>query len=122
MSWTYRQSTGELSHNGVVVGTGYSGAGTTTATGRNNPLMQGAANQGPIPTGTYHVGPAYHNAHTGPTSMNLTPMGHNARGRSGFMIHGDNRASNASQGCVIMPPAARQQVANSGDTTLVVVP
>ena len=34
--------------------------------------------------------------------MNLTPLGHNALGRTGFMIHGNNVQDNASQGCVIL--------------------
>ena len=54
--------------------------------------------------------------------MNLQPINHNALGRSGFMIHGNNVQNNASQGCIILGPALRQQIANSGDTTLIVVP
>jgi len=54
--------------------------------------------------------------------MRLTPMGHNALGRSGFMIHGNNVQNNASQGCIILGPAIRQQVAGSGDAQLVVHP
>jgi len=121
MPWTYHQATGQLFHNGVLVGTGYSGGGTTAATGRNNPSMQGLANQGPIPTGQYTVGASYQHPLKGPTSMNLAPLGHAALGRTGFMIHGNNVQNNASQGCIIMGPAIRQQIANSGDTVLNVV-
>lgn len=122
MPWTYSQSTGQLHHNGVLVGTGYSGAGFNAASGRNNPAMQGVANQGPIPTGQYQVGASYNHPQRGPTSMNLTPVGHNALGRTGFMIHGNNVHNNASQGCVILGPAIRQQIAASTDHVFVVQP
>lgn len=54
--------------------------------------------------------------------MRLTPIGHNALGRSGFMIHGNNVQNNASQGCIIPGSAIRQQIAGSGDTQLLVQP
>jgi hypothetical protein len=122
MPWTYSQSTGQVRRNGVLIGAGYSGAGINAASGRNNPAMQSIPNQGPIPTGQYYVGGSYHHPQKGSTSMNLTPVGHNAFGRSGFMIHGNNIQNNASQGCLIIGPAIRQQIAVSGDTTLVVQP
>lgn len=122
MPWTYSQSTGQLRHNGTVVGTGYSGAGLTAATGRNNASMQGTPNQGPIPAGQWNIGGAYNHANKGPTSMNLAPVGHNALGRTAFMIHGNNVQNNASQGCIILGPAFRQAIAASGDHLLTVVP
>lgn len=122
MSWTYSQSTGELRHNGVLIGTGYSGAGPIEATGRNNSSMQNIPNQGPIPTGQYQIGASYNHPQKGPTSMNLTPVGHNALGRSGFMIHGNNVQNNASQGCIILGPMIRQQIAPNSDHILVVQP
>jgi len=122
MTWTYKQSTGELSHNGVLAGVGYSGAGLTAVTGRNNPAMQNTPNQGPIPTGMYQIGLPYTHPQKGPVVMSLTPVGHNALGRSGFLIHGNNAQNNASQGCIIMGLAIRQQVANSGDMQLLVQP
>lgn len=122
MPWTYSQATGELRRNGVVVGSGYSGAGTNAATGRNNPAMDGIPFQGPIPTGRYHIGNAFHHPQKGTTSMLLTPVGHNALGRNGFMIHGNNAQNSASQGCVILGPAIRQQISNSGDSQLTVQP
>ena len=122
MVWQYSQSTGQLSRNGQNVGAGYAGAGVTAVTGRNNPEMQGVSNQGPLPQGNYLIGSAYQHPQKGPTSMNLQPINHNALGRSGFMIHGNNVQNNASQGCIILGPALRQQIANSGDTTLIVVP
>lgn len=122
MPWTYSQATGELRHNGVLVGTGYSGSGTSAATGRNKPAMQNVHNQGPIPTGQYQIGNAYNHPQKGPTAMNLTPIGHSAQGRGGFMIHANNVQNNASQGCIILGPVLRQQVASSGDHQLMVQP
>lgn len=122
MPWTYSQSTGQLRHNGQLVGTGYSGAGLTSATGRNNPAMQNIANQGPIPQGQWQIGVAYNHPSKGPTVMALTPVGHNAFGRTAFLIHGNNAQDNASEGCMIMGPVIRQQIASSGDTTLTVTP
>ena len=121
MPWTYSQSTGELRHNGELVGTGYSGAGRAASTGRNNPAMQTSANRGPIPQGQWRIGPAHNRLHKGPTVMALTAVGHNAFGRSGFLIHGDNPTNNASEGCIILGPAIRRQIAASGDPSLSVV-
>ena len=122
MPWTYSQSTGQLRHDGALVGTGYSGAGTSAATGRNNPAMQATENAGPIPQGLYTIGPLHNSTNTGPNVMNLTPSGHNALGRTDFQIHGNNATNNASHGCVIMPPAVRNAVANSRDHQLAVIP
>ena len=94
----------------------------SAVTGRNNAAMQGTPNQGPIPAGQWTIGTAYNHANKGPTSMNLTPLGHNALGRSAFMIHGNNVQNNASQGCIILGPAFRQAIANSGDHILTVLP
>ena len=44
--------------------------------------MQGVARQGPIPAEEYSVGAAHQSAPTGPTVMNLAPVGHNAQGRT----------------------------------------
>jgi hypothetical protein len=122
MPWEYDQSSGQLRHNGVLISTGYSGAGMTPATGRNNSAMQGVANAGPIPQGQYNIGAMVNSQQTGPNVLPLAPVGHNALGRTAFQIHGNNATNNASSGCVIMGPAIRQQIANSGDTILNVVP
>jgi hypothetical protein len=122
MPWIYSQSSGQLRRNGVLVGTGYSGAGATAATGRNNASMQHIANAGPIPAGQYLIGSPYNHPQKGPTSMNLTPVGHTALGRTGFMIHGNNVQNDASQGCIILGPSMRQQIAASGDQVLQVQP
>jgi hypothetical protein len=147
MPWEYNQTTGELrlvassvdggtpaavdggtpaaangGTNGQLVGTGYSGRGTTFQQGRNNPSMQGVVDTGPIPTGRYNIGTAFNDVGgTGPNSLPLTPVDHNALGRTGFRIHGNNSANDASHGCVIMGPTIRQQIINSGDPVLIVV-
>ena len=72
--------------------------------------------------GHYSIGPQHTDPTRGPTVMALTPVGHNALGRTGFLIHGNNIANDASTGCVILPPNIRSQIANSTDHDLNVVP
>jgi hypothetical protein len=87
--WTYSQSTGNIyDNNGNLVGNGYSGNGA----GLNNPNMQSVPNTGPIPQGQYDIGPGHYSPHTGPNTMNLTPMpGSNTYGRDLFRMHGGDR-------------------------------
>ena len=123
MAWTYSQSTGQLRYNGKLVDTGYSGAGSSSTSGRNNPAMQNVRFHGPIPQGTWSIGRAFDHKSKGPTVMALTPIGHDAFGRTGFLIHGDNQKTHAaSEGCIILGPTARHQIDKSGDTSLTVVP
>ncbi len=122
MPFTYSQSTGELLQNGMSVGLGYSGAGTSSETGRNNPSMEGRAFQGPIPTGEYSIGGAHRHETKGPQVMRLTPINHDALGRNGFLIHGDNARNNASEGCIILGRELRDQIHRSGDTVIRVIP
>jgi len=71
------------------------------------------------------VGPPVNTAAHGPYVLTLTPArSTNTFGRSGFLMHGDavNAPGTASKGCIIMPRTAREQVWNSGDTDLEVVP
>ncbi|HEY4112863.1 MAG TPA: tlde1 domain-containing protein [Rhizomicrobium sp.] len=116
--WTFSQETGQLIHDGQLVGVGYSGTGR----GRCNPAMQNVANVGPIPQGSYRIGPAsYSHPKLGPCVMALTPLpGTNTFGRSAFFIHGNNQANDASHGCVILGPSFRQMIANSDDRSLTV--
>ena len=53
--------------------------------------------------------------------MDLTPVGHNALGRDGFLIHGDNTRHDASTGCIILPRDVRDQISNTGDNDIDVV-
>lgn len=117
--WTYKQSTGELSLDGKVVGCGYSGH----ENGVNNPALEADPGIGPIPRGHWTIGPAHSSPHTGPLTMNLDPVGFDPHGRSLFRLHGDNSADNesASRGCIIMDRVIREKVAESADRTLEVV-
>jgi hypothetical protein len=117
---TYVQSTGELfDANGALWGVGYAGR----LEGRNNPAAQHLRNVGPLPTGTYTMGEAYDDLKgKGPCVIPLTaddPM--KLLGRSGFLIHGDNKAHDASHGCIILGPVVRRRIAKLTDRKLQVV-
>lgn len=118
MPWSYSQTSGELSHDGILVGTGYSGFGP----GLDNPDLQDVQNVGPIPQGLWTIGPAEDRPGTlGPCVMPLTPYdGTDTFDRSGFYIHGNSSAhpEGASHGCIVMGPDIREQVAESGDPLL----
>lgn len=120
-AWTYAQKTGELQKDGEHVANGYSGAGD----GKNNPAMQSVHNVGPIPEGDWTIGgPPVSTAEHGPYVLHLTPNPEtDTFGRTGFLIHGDSKdhPGEASQGCIILPRAVRQQVWTSGDRDLKVV-
>ena len=109
--WTWDQSEGALYRAGRLVARGYSGR---KGPHRNNPASEGERAKGPIPRGRYSIGAPRTSAKTGPFVMDLTPIGHDALGRSAFQIHGDNRAGDASSGCIILPRAVRETIAASG--------
>lgn len=118
--WTYRQSTGELLHGDTLMGQGYAGKGS----GKNNPAMQNVPNVGPLPQGWYTIGAPRDTTTHGPYVLRLTPAKENVMyGRSGFLVHGDSKAKpgSASNGCIILIPALRIQVWESGDHQLTVV-
>jgi hypothetical protein len=117
----YNQSSGNISKtvNGVTtpLGVGYSG----NQTYHNIPEAQSYKNEGPIPAGEYQLG--HVNNHKGPNTIELSPSSdNNMYGRDGFLIHGDNSAANhtASEGCIILGPAVRQTLIDSGIRTLYV--
>lgn len=121
MPWIYQQSSGRLYRNGTYVGTGYSGHGS----GKNNSAMQGVAGIGPIPTGSYDIGAPFNHPQAGPYALRLTPKsGTYTYGRSGFLIHGDSLSNpgQASEGCIVESHPVRQQVWESGDHVLEVMP
>ena len=99
------------------LGKGYSGHGA----GVNNVPDAAIPNVGPIPPGcVFDVLPP--GDHIGPLSFPLHLQEGPTR-RSGFYIHGDNVAHNqtASEGCIVMGPAIRQQVSilvGQGDNQL----
>ncbi len=119
--WTYHQRSGRLLRDGALVGQGYSGDGPALADGRDNPAMEAVRGKGPIPRGRWRIGPLRTSRRVGPHAMDLTPVGHDAHGRSAFMIHGDNTASDASRGCIILSRPLRQRISDSGDSDLEVV-
>lgn len=120
-AWTYAQKTGELQQDGKPVAIGYSGGGD----GKNNPVMEDVAGVGPIPRGEWNIaGPPVNTAAHGPYVLSLKPASETETfGRSAFLMHGDSvkAPGTASQGCVIMPRAVREQVWRSGDRELKVV-
>ncbi len=127
LDWIYSQSTGAIYQTGAngeaipsTGGQGYSGAPGHV----NNSASQSLGDLGPIPQGTYDIGQAFNSNNTGPNAIPLTPShGTNTYGRDGFQIHGDNRRGDrsASQGCIILDPAIRNQIINSNDNVLRVV-
>ena len=121
--WTYRQSTGRLTDpNGNVKATGYSGHGA----GLNNPAMEADHAEGPIPCGTWEIGPPKTPIdHLGPIALPLTIKTGDAYGRSAFFIHGDFAGDTkelASLGCIILPATVREAINISPDKTLQVIP
>ena len=120
--WTYEQSTGRLyRHDGELVATGYSGNGAF----KNEPGADHVVDHGPIPDGLYIMDPPVDTKTHGPYVMWLMPRPtNNMHGRAGFGIHGDSvlHAGTASEGCVILPRAARELMWLSGDHILKVVP
>ena len=84
--------------------------------------------RGPIPPGTYKIGPPFTSKKSGPITMRLVPVeGTDTLGRSAFEIHGDSieHPGMASEGCIVMKREARLRVADrvaAGDDLLTVVP
>lgn len=108
--WSWVQAEGALYRDGKRVAVGYSGRGE----GRNNPALQHVRATGPIPAGRYRIAKPRTSSQTGPFVLDLTPIGHDALGRSAFQIHGDNATGTASSGCIILPRAVRESIAASG--------
>jgi Tlde1 domain len=116
--YVYAQKTGKLTLDGKEIATGYSGHGG----GKNNPDKEKEKGAGPIPRGLYKIGKA--REYKGMANcFDLTPDGHDALGRSEFLIHGDSKSApgTASRGCIILPPDVRKTIAGSGITRLRVV-
>lgn len=116
--WLYVQSTGDLFSGSSYVETGYSGA---VPGGKNDPSKECVRNVGPIPRGYYSVGSAIQTPT--PTTLPLTAdnPAYCTPPRSGFLIHGDNSTSTASQGCIILSRATRDRINASDDQRLRVV-
>lgn len=118
----YQISTGNFTPSGgpLNAGIGYSGNGEDL----NNILSQNIHNHGPIPVGFYTFDSWYNDPEKGPIVTKLIPSPTNIMyGRSGFMIHGDNKEMNhtASDGCIILPHWLRQTLSTLEDQTLQVI-
>jgi Tlde1 domain len=121
--WVYRQITGELIRpDDTVAATGYAGGnGGQNPEGINNHDMQNIKNIGPIPVGYYTRGEVVLKSHLGPFAIPLIPDSDNEMwGRSGFYMHGDRAdpPRSASDGCIIMPRAIREEFYASKDIIL----
>jgi hypothetical protein len=116
MPWIYVQRSGHLLRpDGSHAGMGYSGR----LTYRDNPSAQDLPNFGPIQAGFYTIGWPYNDRkHNKEFVMDLTPL--SPISRSGFQIHGDKRGDPgfASEGCIILGPTVRAEIAVSGDRVL----
>ena len=125
--WVYQQGTGHVQYAGATVDkTGYSGRWDA----KNKTQWATVPNLGPIPQGTYQISAPF--TMTGKTAagktwqmthvMRLTPIGHNANNRNGFLIHGDSnlRPGDASKGCIILPLQTRQLISQNGTGILIV--
>jgi hypothetical protein len=121
MPWTYQQSSGVISGFGeVLYRDGYSGKGAA----KNKAHMERVSFSGPIPKGSYVIGPPHFSPNVGPYTLDLTPTRHtNTYGRTDFKIHGDKKGDpgNGSEGCIVLPLRIRQQIWASGDHMLEVV-
>lgn len=108
--WRYDSRTGYLYSpiNGRIVAVGYSGRGE----GFNAPYAERVAGIGPIPVGRWAIGKAFHHRRLGRVAIPLVPVGHDAHGRSGFYIHGDNARMDhtASSGCIILDYHTRLRI------------
>lgn len=104
----YNSRSGVLTLRGQVLGIAYSGHGD----GLNNPALEAEPGLGPIPRGTYIMGAPHTSQNTGPYTMDLTPVGHTAFGRSLLRMHGDNRSGDesASHGCIVTNRKIRETI------------
>lgn len=113
--WTFKISNGTLYHDGVVIGSAYSGAPGDV----DNPADENVADHGPIPEGWYTIGTEQETPT--PVALPLTPDSTNTEyGRSDFLIHGDSikQPGTASHGCIITARAIRETIRDSGDNRL----
>lgn len=123
--FVYEQRTGNFYFSDnkdvrALIGVGYSGAGV----GYNAPDLDDRIAEGPIPRGVWRIRDAIRHDRLGPICLGLEPaQAAQAKGRSGFFIHGDNsrRDGTASSGCIILPRECRAFIQGSGVRTLTVV-
>lgn len=135
MPWKFDRAAGEiLGPDGLRKGVAYAGHGTA----RNNPKREGEHGAmvdgkitagGPLPAGTYTMSElVLMHIKTGPWSIRLKPdeatrahiltLG---RGPDSFLIHGNNKENDASEGCIISNRATREIMWKSEDHQLLVL-
>jgi hypothetical protein len=120
-NWNFRIKSGTISLGAVVKAHGYSGRGPS----KNNPNDTHIRGIGPIPVGDYIIGGFAADKDTGPNSIILYPCAHTCVfDRAGFRIHGDSKEhpGDASHGCIICPPAIRDQIILARGQTFTVLP
>lgn len=118
--WLYSQSATLLwDDRKLIISQGYSGHGE----GKNNPKAEAIKNVGPIPRGLYIIGEPYDSTRVGPFAIPLTPSGHDAHGRTSFLIHGDSisHPGEASKGCIVLNRTTRRRVHSSNDKIIEVI-
>jgi hypothetical protein len=117
-AWSYHVASGRLFNGGFEVEKGYSGHHDAA----NRPELEHVRAYGPIPRGLWRLGQMIDHPRLGPVSIPLMPVDHQAHGRSGFYIHGDNRHRNrtASSGCIILGRSTRLRLARSEQRLIVV--
>lgn len=125
MNWEYKQPTGDITDpHGVFVHQGYAGGNCGQhPEGINNHEMQNVHNIGPLPVGFYTMAEVVEGSHLGPFAIRLEPDPANIMfGRGGFFVHGDTQIPfHASDGCIIMPRAVREQMWASDNHQIEVV-
>ncbi|ELY2495979.1 DUF2778 domain-containing protein [Cronobacter muytjensii] len=120
MPWVYKVSAKDFYLNGTYqFSAEYSGRPGY----KDDSANECVKGKGPIPRGTYTIGPAFSHHKTKAWTMRLTPYTENDMcGRDGFMIHGESTAhpGEASDGCIILSLTNRKIIAASDDKILVV--
>lgn len=120
MPWVYKVS----SHNFYLNGTYQFDALYAGKPGfKNDSANECVINKGPLPRGTYTIGPAFYHKRTKAYTMRLTPYPENQMcGRDGFLIHGNSgdHPLSASNGCIILGLNGRITINKSTDKILVV--
>jgi hypothetical protein len=124
--FSYGQKSGEIAYhtedNVQIIGTGWAG----NHAGKNNPDMQAVPKIGPLPEGTYAIGPPFEHPKTGPFSMRLSPSDENKMfGRDGFLIHGPAKDpehyGQESMGCIVAARGIREEINRLGSKIMVVI-
>lgn len=126
--YRYVQGTGRLfevngdgeSEKLTRIAVGYSGSPPYV----NRPEAEALKAAGPIPRGQYRIRLLGDFVAFGPCVLGLEAKEpKQLLGRSGFLIHGDNKYGNrtASHGCIILPRKIRDRIAASLPATLDVV-